>query len=134
MVNIGVQGDPANVGSGAAIRPDVVPGRNPNLPSSERTLQRWFDTGAFVRQTGFTFGTAGRNLVVAPNRKNLDLAIYKSFRFGESRSLQLRGESFNATNTPFFGAPANTLGTAQFGQINSASDGRIIQVAAKLYF
>lgn len=134
MVNIGVQGDPANVGSGAAIRPDVVPGRNPNLPSSERRLDRWFDTGAFVRQTGFAFGTAGRNLVTAPNRKNLDLAIYKSFQFGESRSLQLRAESFNATNTPFFGAPGNTLGTSQFGVINSASDGRIIQVAAKLYF
>lgn len=134
MVNIGVQGDPANVGSGAAVRPDVVAGQSPNLDSSERSLGRWFNTGAFVRQTGFTFGNAGRNLVTAPDRRNLDLAIYKAFQFGESRSLQLRGEFFNASNTPFFGAPGNTLGTAQFGVINSAGDARIAQVAAKLYF
>jgi hypothetical protein len=134
MVNIGVQGDPANVGPGAAVRPDVVPGQDPNLSSSERSLARWFNTDAFVRQTGFRFGTAGRNLVVAPDRRNLDLAIYKAFRFGESRSLQLRGEFFNATNTPSFGAPGNSLGTPQFGVINSAGDARIAQVAAKIYF
>ena len=134
MVNIGVQGDPANVGPGAAIRPDVVPGQKPNLPSEERTLERWFNTGAFVRQTGFTFGNAGRNLVTAPDRRNLDLAIYKAFTFGESRSIQLRGEFFNATNTPFFGAPGNSLGTPQFGLINSAGDARIVQVALKAYF
>lgn len=134
MVNIGVQGDPANVGPGAAIRPDVVAGQKPNLPSSQRTLERWFNTGAFVRQTGFRFGNAGRNLVTAPDRRNLDFAIYKAFPFGESRLLQLRGELFNATNTPFFGAPGNSLGTPQFGVISSAGDGRIIQFAAKLYF
>ncbi len=134
LVTIGVQGDPANIGTGAAIRPDVVPGQKPNLPSSEQSLTRWFNTGAFVRQTGFAFGSAGRNLVVAPNRENVDLAIYKAFRFGESRSLQLRGEFFNATNTPFFAAPGATLGTPQFGVISSAGDARIVQVAAKLYF
>jgi hypothetical protein len=134
MVNVGVQGDPANVGPGAALRPDVVPGQKPNLPSEQRTLGRWFNTDAFVRQTGFTFGNAGRNLVTAPDRRNLDLAIYKAFRFGESRSVQLRGEFFNATNTPFFGAPGATLGTPQFGLINSAGDARIVQVAVKAYF
>jgi hypothetical protein len=134
MVNIGVQGDPANVGPGAALRPDVVPGQSPNLPSSERSLDRWFNTNAFVRQAAFTFGNAGRNLVTAPDRRNLDLAIYKAFRFGEFRSLQLRGEFFNATNTPFFGAPGNSLGTPQFGVISDAGDARIVQVAAKFYF
>lgn len=134
MVNIGVQGDPANVGPGAAVRPDVVPGQSPKLTASEQSLDRWFNTAAFVRQTGFRFGNAGRNLVTAPHRRNLDLAIYKAFTFGESRMLQLRGEFFNATNTPFFGAPGNTLGTPQFGVISSAGDGRIIQFAAKLYF
>jgi hypothetical protein len=134
MVNIGINGDPANVGPGAAPRPNVVPGQSPNLTSSERTLQRWFNTAAFIAQPAFTFGNAGRNLVTAPGRRNLDAAIYKAFPFGEQRSLQLRGEFFNATNTPFFGAPGSNLGTPQFGIINSAGDARIVQVAAKFYF
>ncbi len=133
-VNIGVQGDPANVGGGASVRPNVVPGQSPNLPSDQRTLARWFNTDAFVRQPAFTFGTAGRNLVTAPGLRNLDLAMYKVFRIDEMRYLQLRGEFFNASNTPFFGAPGNSLGLATFGLVNSAADARIIQVAAKFYF
>jgi len=134
MVNIAVQGDPANVGPAAAARPNVVPGQKPNLDSSERTLARWFNTDAFVRQPAFTFGNAGRNLVTASGLSNLDVAMYKIFRVDEKRYFQLRGEFFNSTNTPFFGAPGGTLGLAAFGIVNSAADGRIVQVAAKFYF
>lgn len=134
MVNIAVQGDPANVGTAAAARPNVVPGQKPNLDSSERTLGRWFNTDAFVRQPAFTFGNAGRNLVTASGLSNLDVAMYKVFRIDEKRYFQLRGEFFNSTNTPFFGAPGGTLGLAGFGLVNSAADGRIVQVAAKFYF
>lgn len=133
-VNIGVQGDPPNVGGGASPRPNLVAGQLVDLPSDERTLARWFNTAAFVRQPNFTFGNAGRNLASAPGLRNLDLAMYKVFRFDESRYLQLRGEFFNASNTPFFGAPGNTLGLAGFGLINSAADARIVQIAAKFYF
>jgi hypothetical protein len=132
-VNITVNGDPANAGSGTAPRPNAT-GQMPDLPGDERTLSRWFNTGAFVRQANFTFGNSSRNPVTAPSLKNLDMAMYKSIQFRETMSLQLRGEFFNATNTPFFGAPGNTLGLASFGLINSAADARIIQVAAKFYF
>jgi hypothetical protein len=111
-----------------------VGGQQANLPSDERTLARWFNTGAFVRQENFTFGNAGRNLVTAPGMRNLDLAMYKVFRIDEARYFQLRGEFFNASNTPFFGAPGNSLGLATFGLVNSAADARIIQIAAKFYF
>jgi hypothetical protein len=134
LVNIGVQGDPPNVGTASAARPNVVGGQQANLPSDERTLARWFNTGAFVRQENFTFGNAGRNLVTAPGMRNLDLAMYKVFRIDEARYFQLRGEFFNASNTPFFGAPGNSLGLATFGLVNSAADARIIQIAAKFYF
>jgi outer membrane receptor protein involved in Fe transport len=133
-VNLGVQGDPANIGPGAVQRPNIVPGQNPILPGSERTLARWFNTDAFVRQPAFTFGNAGRNLVQAPGLRNLDLAIYKIFAVTDTKVFQLRGEFFNASNTPFFGAPASTLGLAQFGIINSAGDARIIQVGLKFNF
>jgi hypothetical protein len=134
LVHIGVNGDPPNVGTGASARPNVVPGQQPNLPSDQRSLARWFNTDAFVRQPAFTFGNAGRNLVTGPGIKNLDLAIYKVFRMSESRYFQLRGEFFNASNTPAFGAPGAQLGLATFGLVNSAADARIVQIAAKFYF
>jgi hypothetical protein len=133
-VNVGVQGDPANVGNATAPRPNVVPGQEPELPSDQRSLDRWFNTDSFVRQPAYTFGNAGRNLLTAPGLRNFDLAMYKVFRIDELRYFQLRGEFFNATNTPFFGAPGASLGLAQFGIISGASDGRIIQLGVKFYF
>ena len=133
-VNIAVQGDPANVGSAAAARPNVVPGQNPNLPGDQRTLDRWFNTDAFVRQPAYTFGNAGRNLVAAPGLRNCDLAMYKVLRIDETRYFQLRGEFFNASNTPFFSAPGSSLGLAEFGVISDAADARIIQIGLKFTF
>ena len=134
-LNIGVQGDPANVGQTAtAPRPNVVPREKPILPADQRTLDRWFNTDAFVRQPAFTFGNAGRNLAQAPGLRNFDLAMYKLFRIDEMRYFQLRGEFFNASNTPFFDAPGNSLGLAEFGVISGAADARIIQIGLKFYF
>jgi hypothetical protein len=56
------------------------------------------------------------------------------FALDERRSLQLRGEFFNASNTPFFGAPGNSLGLAGFGLISGAADARIIQIGLKFNF
>ena len=92
-VNVSVQGDPPNVGPGAAPRPNVVPGQSPELSSDERSLDRWFNTDAFVRQPDFTFGNAGRNIVQAPGLHNLDLAIYKAFVIGDNASFSFAASS-----------------------------------------
>lgn len=133
-VNIGVRGNPANTGSRNPNRPNVVPGEEIQLDDGVRSLQRWFNTEAFVANAPFTFGNAARNLVEGPGRVNFDLAAYKGFAIRENMRLQFRGEFFNAMNTPAFGAPGSNLGTGQFGVISGAGAGRIIQLGAKLYF
>ena len=40
------------------MRPNLL--RNPNLPSGEQTLARWFDTGAFGAPAQFSFGNSPR--------------------------------------------------------------------------
>ena len=75
-VNLGV--DRANIGAGPAQRPDQL--RDPNLPGSQRTPERWFDTGAFALPAPFTFGTAPRNSVVGPGFANMDFALAKTWR------------------------------------------------------
>jgi hypothetical protein len=64
---------------------------------------------------------------------NWDFALFKNFGFGERTKLQIRGEVFNLFNTPQFGAPNTSAGSANFGKITSQANlPRLIQVAAKL--
>jgi hypothetical protein len=122
-------GDPLGVGTDGAVRPDMV--CNPNLPRSERTLERFFATECF-RATSDRFGNAGRSTVIGPNTNLMDLAVFKMIDLGRGTRLQLRSEFFNVFNTPNWNAPGRTLGGSGFGEITSARDPRIIQLGAKL--
>lgn len=124
-------GDPLGVGTDGAARPDMV--CNPNLPRSERTLQRYFNTDCFVAPAD-RFGDAGRSTVIGPSTQLWDVALFKNFEINKRLRLQLRSELFNAFNHPNWGAPGRDLGGSNFGVINSAADPRIIQFGLKLIF
>ncbi|MBI1896368.1 MAG: TonB-dependent receptor [Acidobacteria bacterium] len=118
---------------GGANRGDLV--RNPNLPRGERTIDRWFDTTAVVPGRPGEFDNAGRNLIVGPPTYNLDFSLDKNFYLPwENHYVQFRFESFNFTNTPAFGRPNRTFGTAAVGTINSADEPRRIQFGLKYVF
>jgi hypothetical protein len=84
----------------------------------------------------FTYGDAGRNIVIGPGINDWDFSIFKNIPLGsEHRSLQFRTEVFNLFNHPIFGQPGGTAGTPQFGQISTtAIDSREIQFGLKLVF
>ncbi|HUL76282.1 MAG TPA: carboxypeptidase regulatory-like domain-containing protein [Vicinamibacteria bacterium] len=114
-------------------RPNRV--ADPNLPSSEQSTARWFNTDAFQVAPQFTLGDSSRNPVRGPGCRNVDLALIKRTPIGGSRAtLELRVEAFNLTNTPPLGAPNGVLGAPGFGSITSAGDPRVIQVGVKLVF
>lgn len=113
-------------------RPNLV--GDPNLPASERTTSRWFDTSAFSAAPPFTIGSSPRNPVRGPAYRSLDLAIVRRVPLAGRAAVELRGEVFNATNTPALGAPNTTVGAAAFGSITSAGDPRVVQLAVKLLF
>jgi hypothetical protein len=104
------------------------------LPGDQRGVARWFDTTAFVNPAQFTFGNSARNVLRAPGRVNFDVMLAKHIPITESIRLDFRTEAFNVTNTPPLGFPGATVGTPQFGVINNAGDGRIIQFGLKLNF
>lgn len=131
-ITVSLPGDAIDTGSTASQRPDLL--RDPNLPSDERTLQRWFDTSAFARPTGFVYGNAGRSTVEAPGLKNLDVSIQRRFDIGAGGSLQLRVDGFNILNHTNLGLPGRSFGTPAFGVIGSALDPRIIQLGVKYSF
>ncbi len=109
--------------------------RNPNLPSSERNIDRWFDIGFVAPSAPGVVSNAGRNLIYSPGRINLDFMMARNFPMPwEGHQVQFRFESFNFTNTPGFGAPAAGIGTPTAGRIASAEDPRRIQFALKYVF
>jgi hypothetical protein len=118
--------------AGGADRPNRL--RDGTLPSSERSIDRWFDTSAFAVQPNFTYGNSGRNILAGPLLTNLDFSLSKAFVLTERFRLQFRGEAFNAANTPFFGLPGASIGQPGAGVINSAGEPRRIQFGLKLLF
>lgn len=113
-------------------RPNLV--GDPRLPASERSTSRWFNTSAFSAAPPFTIGSSPRNPVRGPAYRSLDVAIVRRVPLPGRAAVELRGEVFNATNTPALGAPNTTVGAAAFGSITSAGDPRVVQLALKLLF
>jgi hypothetical protein len=105
-----------------------------NLDSDQRSVDRWFDTGAYTNPADFLLGSSGRNTVTAPGIFNLDATIGKKFAWSESRYVQFRTEFFNLTNTTNFNAPVNFLGNPNFGKILGSRSARQIQLALRIHF
>jgi hypothetical protein len=108
--------------------------RNPDLPASERTVTRWFDTGAFAQPARFLFGNAARSVGRAPGRAVVDLGVMKNFAVNERVRIQFRAEWFNSLNRANFGIPGTGFGAANFGTITTAADARVTQLGLKAYF
>jgi hypothetical protein len=115
-----------------ALRPDLL--RNPELPSSERTVARWFDTSAFAAPAAFTFGNSPRSVLRGAGLVTTDLTTERSFRFSERYKFELRGEFYNLLNHANFNVPGFTYGASDFGVVTSARPGRTVQLAARLAF
>jgi len=114
-----------------------VPNRicNPNLPTSKQKVNEFFNTSCFSMPAQYTLGNAGVNTLDGPGFRNVDLSLSKAFRVAEKRSLQFRGEFFNATNHPNNGAPGTTVGVPGFGEITSTlGNPRTIQVGLKFLY
>ena len=127
-------------GTGINSRPDQVPGQKANLPGSQRTFQRWFNTDAFTAAPFGRFGTSPRTAAIRlPGLNIVDFSISKSIRFQEARQLQFRAEIFNLFNhfNPDPGSLDRNIRSANFGKIGGGVQGittRVIQLGGKLYF
>ncbi|MBI3697833.1 MAG: TonB-dependent receptor, partial [Acidobacteria bacterium] len=122
----------SNSAGGGGDRPNRI--GDGNLPSSERTIDRWFDLGAFVVPPQFQYGNAGRGILVGPGNFNLDLGVHRNFRFWERSLLSFRWELFNALNHANFAVPNSAIGNPTAGQISGTAPARIMQLALKFTF
>jgi hypothetical protein len=97
-------------------------------------IAQWFTTSSFTTPANNTFGNVGRNTLIGPGTFNVDLSVHKVFSLTERFKLQYRAEFFNFFNHPLLNQPDTMLTDGTFGQITTARDPRIVQMALKLIF
>jgi len=124
-----VSADNANV-LGNVDRPNVIGNGN----SRPKTVQQWINVSAFQLAPAGTLGNEGRNVLIGPSFKNLDVVLSRNFRVTEGLAAQFRVESFNVANHPNFLQPSQTFGVPGFGSITSAEAPRQVQFGLKIRF
>lgn len=129
--------DPGGLGllapGGAGARPDAVSNPNSNAPHN---LHQWFNTAAFAQVPAGEYrpGNAPVNNIIGPGYEVWNLSLFKNFQLTNSSVMQFRAESFNTFNHTNFNGVATTLGLSNYGQVTTAGNARILQLAAKIRF
>ncbi len=120
-----------------SLQNDWYPNRVASGTIANPSISEWFDTAAFVEPAPFTFGDSGRDPLLGPSYKDLDLSLHKSFpisKLGEGASFEIRADVTDILNNPNFGEPDASIGAAGAGVISSADSEREIQLGARLSF
>jgi hypothetical protein len=124
-------------------RPSYAPGRGPGSAVTGNP-DRWFDPAAFVLPERGTFGDVGRNELIGPDLRTVDLALSRQFGVSARGRVDLRVEVFNLLDRANFGPPSLIAfsGTADveeplpsFGQIRSTvTSARQVQLGIRVTF
>ena len=112
-------------------RPNLLhsPGRG------ERSADQWFDTSAFAIPAPYTFGNAGRNILIGPGLFTVDFSVARRFKLSERVYLSFEAQAFNIMNHTNFDLPqAYVDEPSTFGHIFSAKPPRQLQMAVRLHF
>ncbi len=119
--------DLANVSS-------IKAARLSNGRSHAKLTNEWFNTNDFQQNQIGTFGNTSKSALRGPRLFNTDAALVKNTKLNERINAEFRAEFFNVFNNVNFGMPDGGLLDSSFGQITSAQDPRILQMALKLNF
>jgi len=113
----------------------VCDGRDSQLSNNIRNNgMLWFNTACFPTPPVGYFGNSGATVLSGPGLDSWDVGLQKTFGIaGDTTSLLLRTEIFNAWNHAQFQQPNGNAGAGvNFGRISATLPPRLIQVALKL--
>ena len=102
--------------------------------SRQEVIQKWFNADAFQQNQPGRLGNLGRNVVIGPGSKGVDLALAKAIRISERHQVQFRCDAFNMFNWVNLGQPDGSLASVNLGRILSADSPRIFQLGLKYVF
>jgi outer membrane receptor protein involved in Fe transport len=127
----------------------------PSSCNQAATTTPCLNANAFVNAASASFNgytmlsSQTRNQYRGPGYFDIDMNLYRTFRFGEQRKLAIGAQAFNVFNHPNFANPDSGMGDATFGQILGMalsptspygtflgfdSSVRVVQLSAKLSF
>jgi TonB-dependent receptor-like protein/carboxypeptidase family protein len=123
----------ADVATGAygALRPDLT---KETVQLSRPTVERFFDTRAFIAPPAGHYGDAGRNIIGGPRVFTFDAAVTKSFTIAELHSLQFQAQASNVLNRPQLAQVDTNLNSLSYGQIIGVGPMRTIQLGLRYSF
>ena len=127
---------PNGINNNGVETPNFVAG-NLKINANPRNGNPAFNAALFSLPALGQIGTARRRFFDGPGIYNFDMALEKSVRVSESKSLVFRLEAFNIFNHAQFYGPAavnGNISSANFGQVVSAAPPRLVQLAAKFSF
>jgi hypothetical protein len=127
---------PNGINNNGVDEPEVAAG---NLQINHRpgTGGYAFNASLFSLPTLGTLGNARRRFFYAPGADNTDFAVEKTTELRRGMSVEIRAEAFNVLNHGQFFGPASVSGnisSTNFGQVQSSSSPRLMQLAARLRF
>jgi len=128
-----VTGNYVDVGSGVngTLRADY---NGSDIPVSDPTTLRYFNTDAFsIPAPGF-FGTASRNLIIGPGSHNLNMNLSKNVTFGRTRGVSIRVQASNVLNTVQFSSIDTVVNSPTFGQVTAVRPMRSVQLILRFRF
>jgi Carboxypeptidase regulatory-like domain/TonB dependent receptor len=112
-------------------RPQQVLG---NPYCADKRIACWLNPNALAEPALGTYGNMNPGTIEGPGFFGIDVNVTRKFPIREGQALEVRGEAFNVLNhvNPF--DPVSNLTSGTFGQIQGASDPRILQLALKFVF
>ena len=102
-------------------RPDIL--RNPNLPKDQRSVTRWFDTGAFAPAQPGQFGTSAKGVIKGPGLNIFNMGLHKNFEFAEHMRFRWEMTAVNMFNHPNWSNPSLNISQAANVGVISAVGG-----------
>ncbi len=114
-----IRGDPSNQG----LRSTYASYDGSPLNYDFHNPDQFFNVGAFsVPQSGL--GNGARNSLRQPGISQLDMGLFKSFKFGERYNVKFKWEVFNVLNHAMFATPSGNIRTCDIdGTTNHAIPG-----------
>jgi hypothetical protein len=139
--NPSAQGSAPEISGFVSARPNIVGNPysgpcidNQGVATPVGSAGCWINKAAFQSSAPGTFGDLGRNTLKGPAYQQWDFSANKMIPIHESTSLQFRAEFFNIFNKANFQLPNNDISSTNFGQIQAAQPGRVVQLALKFLF
>lgn len=110
--------------------------KNPKQYAGGNAPGFFINPAAFTNPAPGTFGSCRPRMFHGPGQEDVDLSLFKSFPLGHTRSVEFRGEAFNAFNHANFANPAANLAIpGAFGKVTeTVGQPRELQLAVKYLF